>query len=181
MVILETERLLFRDHEPSDLEPYCAMEADAAYRWPQRVHSRAELERSFRETWLPPKALGLCATIYKPEGCYIGRCGLYPHRTEEDDSLVPGEAQIAFYIARPYWGRGLATEAGEAFLRFGFGRLGLARVEAGINAENLGSIRVVQKLGFQWLRSGEGGGSRWHLYEIWNPSGGAPVGAASGA
>jgi RimJ/RimL family protein N-acetyltransferase len=31
-VILETERLFFRDHEPRDLEPFCAMEADPEVR-----------------------------------------------------------------------------------------------------------------------------------------------------
>jgi hypothetical protein len=46
---LETERLLLRDHEPQDLESYCEIESDLQYRWPQPVHSRAELERGFRE------------------------------------------------------------------------------------------------------------------------------------
>ena len=32
MIVLETERLLLRDHEPADLEPYCAMEADPEVR-----------------------------------------------------------------------------------------------------------------------------------------------------
>lgn len=93
MIRLETERLLFRDHEPADLEPYCEMESDPAYRWPQKVHPRAELERSFREAWLLPKPMGLLATVHKPDGRYIGRCGLYPLRTEEG-IVVPGEAQL---------------------------------------------------------------------------------------
>ena len=58
MLRLETERLLFRDHEERDLEPYCEIESDPEYRWPQVVHPRAELERSFREGWLPRKAMG---------------------------------------------------------------------------------------------------------------------------
>ena len=48
------------------------------YRAPQRVHPRAELERS------------------------------------DDGEVIPGEARLAYYLARPYWGRGLATEAGRA-------------------------------------------------------------------
>ena len=39
-----------------------------------------------------------------------------------------------------------------------------------MNAANLASVRVVEKLGFVWVRSGEGGGSRWHEYELRNPS-----------
>jgi RimJ/RimL family protein N-acetyltransferase len=169
MIQLETERLLFRDHEPQDLEPYCEMESDPEYRWPQLPHPRAELERSFREGWLPPKPMGLLATVFKPEGRYIGRCGLYPNR-DDNDKVIPGEARLAFYLARPYWGRGLATEAAQAFVEYGFRELGLSRIEAGINANNAASNRVVQKIGFVWVRSGEGGGNAWHQYELRNPN-----------
>ncbi len=168
MFRLETERLLFRDHETGDLDAYCAMESDPEYRWPQEVHPRAELERSFRETWLTPKALGLWATVLKPGGGYIGRCGLYPLR-DDAGIIIKNEALIAFYLAREYWGRGLATEAGLAIVAHGFDRVGLRRIEAGVNAENIASIRVIEKLGFNWVRSGEGGGSRWHEFELRNP------------
>lgn len=171
MSILETERLLFRPHEEADLEAYCRMMADPEFR---RLSggsplSREEAEKSFRGAVLAPKPMGLLATVYKPEGCYIGQCGLYPHRTG-DNAVIPGEAVLAFYLARPYWGRGLATEAGRAFVEYGFGRLGLARIVAGANAANLASNRVIRKLGFVWARSGEGGGNAWHEYELRNPS-----------
>lgn len=168
MTRLETPRLLFRDHLPEDLESYCAMESDAEYRRPQRVHPREELERSFRDTWLRPKPMGLLATVFRPEGAYIGRCGLYPLR-DDANQVVPGEAMIAFYLARPYWGRGLATEAGEAFVAQGFETLGLRRIEAGINAQNAASLRVIEKLGFTWVRSG-GNGPYWHDFELRNPA-----------
>lgn len=165
MIILETEHLLLRDHEPSDLEAYCAMESDAVYRALQRVYPRGELERSFREAWLPPKIMGLAATVCKADGRYIGRTGLYPRR-DDHDQIVPGEARIAFYLARPYWGKGFATEAGRAWIRHGFSVLELKRIVGGVNAQNAASIRVLEKLGFQWVRSGEGGGNQWHEYEL---------------
>lgn len=164
---IETERLLFRDHEPDDLEAYCAMESDPLYREPQPVHPRAQLERSFREAWLVPKPLGLRATVFKPDNRYIGRCGLYPFRNESD-AIVAGEAMLAFYLAREYWGRGLASEAGRAFVDHGFATLGLRKIHAGMNANNAASIRVIEKLGFTRVRSGEGGGHRWHDYELVN-------------
>ncbi len=169
MSILETERLLFRNHIGADLEPYCAMESDPEYRSPQQVHPRSELERSFRESVSPPKAMGLLATVYKPDNCYIGRCGLYPRRAENGE-VIPGEGVLAFYLARPYWGRGLATEAGRGFIRFGFGTLGLSRIVAGADVKYLASNRVIQKLGFLLFESGEGGGNRWHDYELRNPA-----------
>jgi len=169
MSILETERLLFRDHINADLDLYCEMESDAVYRSPQPVHPRAELERSFREGVSPPKAMGLLATVFKPEGRYVGRCGLYPGRGD-DGKVISGEAVLAFYLARPYWGRGLATEAGRAFIQHGFETLALRRIVAGANVNNLASNRVLQKLGFVHIESGEGGGNRWHGYELRNPA-----------
>jgi ribosomal-protein-alanine N-acetyltransferase len=167
--ILETARLGFRHHIPADLEPHCEMESDALYRAPQRVHPRAELERSFREAWLPEKPMGLLATVLKAEGRYIGRCGLYPNRND-DGNLVPNEAVLAFYIARPYWGRGLASEAGRAFVKYGFERLRLSRIVAGANVNNLASNRAILNSGLVFTHSGGGetGGAFWNAYEAKN-------------
>jgi ribosomal-protein-alanine N-acetyltransferase len=168
MVRLETARLIFRDHEPADLEPYCEMESDQVYRAHQPVHPREELERSFKDSALPRKELGLLATVFKEDGRYVGRTGLYPHRTE-DGVIVPGEATLAFYLARPYWGRGIATEAGRAFIEHGFRDLGLKKIYAGMNAANKASQRVIEKLGFRWLRSGGDSTTQWHDYELIRP------------
>jgi [ribosomal protein S5]-alanine N-acetyltransferase len=168
MVRLESPRLLFRDHEPRDLDAYCQIESDPIYRSPQPVHDLAELQRSFRESWLVPKSLGLLAAILKSTDTYIGRCGLYPLR-DDSGKVVDGSANIAFYIARPYWGQGLATEAARAFVEYGFEVIGMRRIIAGINAENIASITVVRKLGFSLIQSGEGGGSKWHEFELRNP------------
>ena len=167
MLRLETERLLFRDHELGDLDAYCELESDPIYRAPQRVQPRAELERGFSNGLLRPKDLGLFATVFKEDGRYIGRCGLYHFRNPQGETRTD-EALIGFYIGRPYWGRGLATEAGRAWIRYAFEVLGLRRIEAGIAADNVASLRVVEKLGFRWLRSG-GAGTRWHDLELWNP------------
>jgi [ribosomal protein S5]-alanine N-acetyltransferase len=168
VIRLQTDRLVLRDHEPEDLEPYCEMESDQIYRGPQPVHPRRELERSFKEAWLPRKEMGLLATVFKEDGRYIGRTGLYPHRTEKG-VIVPREATLAFYLARPYWGRGIATEAGKAFVEHGFKDLGLVKIHAGMNAANLASVRVIEKLGFQRVRSGGDGNVQWHDYELLAP------------
>jgi ribosomal-protein-alanine N-acetyltransferase len=172
MLLLQTERLLLRHHIEADLEAYCEMMADPEFRRLSggRPLPREEAEQIFRERVLlhRPQGLGMFATESKPEGRYIGRCGIYEHRGA-DNAVVPGEGQLAYYLARPYWGRGLATEAGRALVEFAFKELGLSRIEAGINATNLASLRVVEKLGFVWLRSGEGGGNAWHDYELRNP------------
>jgi [ribosomal protein S5]-alanine N-acetyltransferase len=57
------------------------------------------------------------------------------------------KAEIAFNVARSHWGKGLATEASWRVLRFSFEDLGMNRVEATCMPGNLGSARVLEKLG----------------------------------
>ena len=158
MVVLETDRLLFRDHQLGDLDPFCAIEGDAEFRRfvGGRPRTRAAAEEKFRRQYLPAvqDRLGLWATIYKPEGCYIGYCGVYPHFGPMGS--IPGEGTLAFYLARPYWRKGLATEAGLAFIHFAFSELKLSRLVATVETGNDASVRVLTKLGFARLRHEEG-------------------------
>jgi len=177
MIILETERLLFRLHEEADLDDYCEMMADPEFRRFSggKALLREEAEKSLcsiligQRDWLRPKPMGLFATIFKEESRYIGRCGVYPHR-DEANLVISGEGTLGYYLARPYWGRGLATEAGRAFIQYGFGELGLTRLVAGANAQNLASNRVLVKLGFVWIHSGQGGEHSYYDYELRTPS-----------
>jgi ribosomal-protein-alanine N-acetyltransferase len=69
-------------------------------------------------------------------------------------------AEIGYAISRRYWGQGLAVEAAQAMIAFGFRQMDLVRIEATCLPENMPSQRVMQKLGMQRegvLRS----------YEVW--------------
>ncbi|QGN32830.1 GNAT family N-acetyltransferase [Microlunatus sp. Gsoil 973] len=58
-------------------------------------------------------------------------------------------AEIGYDLRRDCWGRGFATQALDAILRFGFTRMGLNRVEAQTIADNHASVRLLRRLGFQ--------------------------------
>lgn len=58
-------------------------------------------------------------------------------------------------LARSYWGHGFATEAGEATLRFGFTTLHLNEIVAFTAVANLGSRRVMERLGMQRDEAGD--------------------------
>ena len=100
MVVLQTARLLFRDHELEDLEPFCAMEADPEFRRfvGGKPRTRAAAEEKFRRLYLPAvrNRMGLWATVFKPEGRYIGYCGVYPHFGPAGP--IPGEGALAFFL-----------------------------------------------------------------------------------
>jgi RimJ/RimL family protein N-acetyltransferase len=57
--------------------------------------------------------------------------------------------ELGFHIGARFWGRGLATEAAGAVVRFGFEQLGAAALFAGHHPKNADSARVLGKLGFQ--------------------------------
>jgi RimJ/RimL family protein N-acetyltransferase len=63
------------------------------------------------------------------------------------------QAELSFWVGRPWWGRGLAPAAAAAALRLAFddrpGGLGLHRVEAYHMVRNAGSERVLARLGFR--------------------------------
>jgi len=176
MTILESERLLFRSHRPSDLDAFCAIEADGEVRRyiGGAPRTREAAERKFRDVHLKGagRKLALQAVIYKADSRYIGYCGLYPN-FRPDGSAIDGEASLGFTFAREFWGRGLATEAGRAFVRFGFDELHLARIVATAEIDNAASLRVLEKLGF--VRVGSDYGTRsFHRLELLNPKSGSP-------
>jgi [ribosomal protein S5]-alanine N-acetyltransferase len=170
LIFLESERLVFRSHEAGDLEAFCAMEGDAEVR---RYVGGAPRTREVAEQrfWNGPMVpvtgrLAMWAAVLKPEGSYVGRCGLYPH--VKGEHRVLDEGVLAFYLARAFWGRGLATEAGRAFVDFGFGELGLKRIVTAVDTRNAASVRVLEKLGFGVERFEEGPRSFYH-FELLRP------------
>ena len=74
-------------------------------------------------------------------------------------------AEVGYFVARKFWGRGIATEALRLILRFSFEQVGLYRVYAVVHDENIGSVRILEKLGFTregvWRKASRMG-KRWH-------------------
>jgi RimJ/RimL family protein N-acetyltransferase len=66
----------------------------------------------------------------------------------KDVDRVTGEAELGYWIGKPYWGGGRATAAAEVTLAFGFETLGLRAIRAVCLEDNFASLRVLEKLGF---------------------------------
>jgi [ribosomal protein S5]-alanine N-acetyltransferase len=170
-IILETERLLFRPHILADLDAWCVMEMDPLVRryTGGRPRTRQQAEQTFFERGMTPvhDRLGMWATVFKPENQYIGRCGVYPHFAE-NGKPIPGEGSMGYYLASSYWGRGVATEAASAFVKFGFEELGLNRIVTEVEVGNDASVHILEKLGFILERTETGPRSFYH-FTLQNP------------
>lgn len=76
-------------------------------------------------------------------GNLIGGCGL--------DGLVVGHrAEIGYWVARPFWGQGIATAAVRAACEYGFNRWQLVRIAGLVFSFNPASARVLEKNGFEY-------------------------------
>lgn len=82
------------------------------------------------------------AVVERASGDVVGEAGLKPL---ED---VGPDVEIGYAFGPAWWGKGYATEAARAILDKAFGSLGLERVVAVTDDDNIGSQRVIAKLGF---------------------------------
>jgi ribosomal-protein-alanine N-acetyltransferase len=147
MQILETERLILRHLTLDDLDDLWALyrDPDVTRFIPDAPRTRAEAQEElgwFQHGHPQHPQLGLWATVYKSTGQFIGRCGLIPWTLDGRP-----EVEVAYALARAYWGQGLATEAARALAQYAFERLGLTRLICLVDGDNQASLRVARKLG----------------------------------
>lgn len=154
MVVLETNRLLLRHPVIGDLDALWALYCDPEITKyiPDAPRSREEAKEELE--WHMhghPKypELGLWATIYRETGTFIGRCGLLPWTIDGQN-----EVEVAYAIARDYWGQGLGIEAAQGILQYGFDKLNLSRLICMIDPENIASQKVAEKIGMSFEKEG---------------------------
>lgn len=75
------------------------------------------------------------------------------------------EAQLGYIFDPAYGGRGYATEAVAAMVTHAFERLGVRRITAGCFADNLASVRILERIGMR--REQHGIGDSWHAVLGW--------------
>jgi [ribosomal protein S5]-alanine N-acetyltransferase len=166
MKILETERLLMRRLVPGDLDDLYALYRDPDIRryFPDGTLTLDETREElawFQNGHPDHPKLGLWATIHKPTGMLIGRCGLLPWTIDGVD-----EVEIAYLIAKRYQRQGLGAEAARALVRYGFETLGLKRLIALIDPEHEASIRTAMREGLWFDKEVEMEGARSVVYAI---------------
>ena len=149
MTSVETERLLLRPLEMGDLDAFAPVWADAVVM--RHIGSGSPRDRAGSQELLErlvahwdEHEFGLWAVVPKGEPAPVGWAGLMV------PSFLPAvlpAVEVGWLLARPWWGRGLATEAGAAAIEWGFGGLGLDRLISIIYPDNTASLRVADKLG----------------------------------
>jgi RimJ/RimL family protein N-acetyltransferase len=79
----------------------------------------------------------------------IGRVGLFHVRTLAAPEILRGQREIGWMLAEAYQGLGLASEAAQAVLAYGFEDLDLPAVFSQTSTSNAASTRMMHRLGFE--------------------------------
>jgi ribosomal-protein-alanine N-acetyltransferase len=144
---LVTERLILREFRHEDWPEVLAYQVDPRYlryydwsgRTPEEVQAfvRMFLEQQQER----PRCKFQLAVTLRSTGQLIGTCGI---RLEAADAH---EGDVGYELSHEHWGRGYATEAAQAIMRFGFEELRLHRIWSWCAADNVASARVLVKVG----------------------------------
>jgi ribosomal-protein-alanine N-acetyltransferase len=151
---IETTRLMMRPFAMDDVDELHRLWIDPSVRkflWDDQVIPRetaVAVVESGIESFLH-NSFGFWAISLKDDADLIGFGGLR-HFTE--DGAQESEVEILYGIAPEHWGKGIATEAAVAILRYGFEDLKLTQIYAGADPPNVASFRVIEKLGMKFAR-----------------------------
>lgn len=142
--VIETQRLTLRVPAKADVErvaTYCA-DPDVARMttrmpWP---YTRAHAEDFVARCGAQNHARDNTFAIHLADEGMVGTLGMF--------TTAEGEIELGYWIGRPYWGRGYATEAARGALDWARERWKKRYVTAGHFADNEASGRVLVKAGF---------------------------------
>lgn len=142
-MILKTARLTLKPQAADDAPALFAIlnDAEAMRFWSRPPITRLAVVEDLISEQQTAMANGVCRYWTVWEGAdAIGSVDL---------SLIQdGAAELGFLFRRDRWGRGLASEAAATVVAHALGPLGLMRLAAAIQAENLAAARVLEKVGF---------------------------------
>ena len=164
---LETSRLQLRLLAERHIEDLWPTVSDPAFpvhmSW--ATHRDREETRAFVQSVKRAHAENTGVTwAIEHDGRAIGCIGL-DGMVWQDGALRVDRAELGYWLAKASWGEGYMTEAGTAVLRCAFEMIGLHKVTVSAFSQNLGSQRVIEKLGFRLYGKQEDDvwrDGRWH-------------------
>jgi len=150
VLCFETERLQVRHLTPADLDDLAALCADPVAM--QYMDDGSTLDRATCAKWIDvcqqkyaERGYGTSGVFERESGAFVGFCGVI--RAPENDF-----DEIIYALAQPYWGRGYATEVAVRMLDYVFDVSELDTIYATIDSKNAVSLRMMDKLGFSFVR-----------------------------
>jgi len=167
-VIIETERLLLRTFTELDAQLIYELnlDPDVTKYTHDPVKDIAHAKEILEKVIIPQYVLynhGRWAVHVKQTLEFLGWCGL---KNRPDFN----EIDLGYRFKKLAWGKGYATEAAFASIKYGFEKLDLQRIVGRAEVENIGSWKVLEKCGMDFIGEEEIEGYPHKTYEIFGPS-----------
>jgi ribosomal-protein-alanine N-acetyltransferase len=150
---LETPRLKLRPFVDADVDALWPYTSDPAF--PKQMSWNAHTDKAETLAFIHATQQGIAdnsgvAWAIIHDGKVVGTIALEGIRWEFRAWRLD-RAEIGYWLAPPLWGKGLMTEAAHHVALFGFETLGLHKITIGCLEDNIGSRRVIEKLGFRFI------------------------------
>ena len=159
---LETERTIMRKLTTEDAKDFYALNLDEEVLKYTGDHPFENIQASIdfltNYDQYEKYGVGRLAVIDKTTLKFLGWCGL---KYSQDKN----EYDIGFRFHRNYWNKGYATETSKKCLDFGFTELGIEKVIGRAMKENIGSIKVLEKIGMKYKENFDLEGREGVIYE----------------
>lgn len=153
--MIETDRLILRQWREEDAEALYRYASDPDIGpiagWPPHTSVENSLE-VIRTVFAAPETY---AVVLKETIEPIGSCGIMFSNSLHSANMKEVEAEIGYWIGKPYWGQGLIPEAVKALLSRCFCELNLSAVWCVYYDGNTKSKRVCEKCGFRYHHTNE--------------------------
>ena len=172
--IIETDRLLLRLFTLDDAPLIFQLNLDPEVTrfTGDPIINMEEAERVLQQIIIPQYALynhGRWAVHVKHDLEFIGWCGLKTKPATGLGGSEGMEIDLGYRLLKKAWGKGYATEAAYACIKYGFEKLNLPRIIGRAMPQNTGSIRVLEKCDMRYLGEEVVDGHPARTYESINP------------
>lgn len=162
--MIETARLLMRGFTLEDLPILIEQRADPEVNkylgGAERQNAESLAKRiKFYIDCCEKYGFGTCAIIWKETGEIISSSGIQPLDGTS-------EIEVGYTLIKKFWRRGIGLEAAKAWLDFGFNVKKLPRIVAVAYPENIGSWRIMEKLGMKYEKTEMHYGAKCVFYAI---------------
>jgi RimJ/RimL family protein N-acetyltransferase len=151
-LVIETSRLILRQPARDDAPILAALANDVAIAenlsTMPHPYSVEDAVAYIDNTAVTPLRVNYGIYAKERDGAFVGTVSLQPRDGER--------YAIGYWVGRPYWGTGFATEAAQALVDLAFDRLEAPSVAGSCRVTNSASRRVLEKCGFQYAGQGMG-------------------------
>lgn len=168
-ILIETERLILREILPTDIDGMFELDSDKdvhRYLGNNPVTNKEEIVSviNFIRQQYNDNGIGRWAIIDKNTNQFMGWGGLkfVTDLTNNHKNYY----DLGYRLIKKYWGKGIATEAAIASLRYAFDQLNTDEVYAMADCNNNGSNKILEKVGLSFIEKFELDGIEHNWYKI---------------